>query len=602
MNSLEFGTESVRVQFHPPSATFSLTDCRTGIIYEQHRPSGSGAIRQAQLDASGRAMTARLVPADQDLDLRLQIEVSPDRPEITCSLQGRGPISHGIAFPAPFRSRPGDFLALPVNEGMLLPVSDATLGLLSLPLYCGATGLSMSWCGLVAGEDGPGLMMIVETPDDALIRVERFPRDGRLCMLLAWEASRGEVRYARVVRYVLTDGGYVGQAKRYREHSIDRGLVVTLRQKLAGNANVDRLVGAPSMWFPAFAGWDADQDWVALAREIRALGIDRFMFSAGGSPETIAQLNSLDGVLTSRYDNYQDVWPAGADVPWRKKGWPEDIVLLPDGQPVRWWPKDPDDPDSRGGLLCSQRAVGIAREELAADLARTPYRARFIDTIGAMPWRECYHPEHPTTRGEDRHYKTEILRVCSQELGIVTGTEDGIDAVVPYAHFLEGMLSFLDHLLPACSTAEGIAAYAEPTPGFLRFQVGPYYRVPLWELVYRDCIQSTWWWGDSSGKVPEVWDRRDLLNLLYGTVPLFMPTPSTWAAHKQRYLQSYRTVCPFVRDVGYDEMSCHEFLTGDHTVQRTRWSSGRSVTVNFAPYQQKLVDGTVIPGLGHVIQ
>ncbi len=32
--------------------------------------------------------------------------------------------------------------------------------------------------------------------------------------------------------------------------------------------------------------------------------------------------------------------------------------------------------------------------------------------------------------------------------------------------------------------------YKEPTPDFLKFQVGLFYRVPLWELVYHDCVVS----------------------------------------------------------------------------------------------------------------
>ena len=33
---------------------------------------------------------------------------------------------------------------------------------------------------------------------------------------------------------------------------------------------------------------------------------------------------------------------------------------------------------------------------------------------------------------------------------------------------------------------------------YLTYGIGHYYRIPFWELVFHDCIVSTWYWGDSS--------------------------------------------------------------------------------------------------------
>jgi hypothetical protein len=181
----------------------------------------------------------------------------------------------------------------------------------------------------------------------------------------------------------------------------------------------------------------------------------------------------------------------------------------------------------------------------------------------------------------------------------VTGTETGIDASVPYVHYYEGMLSLGPYRLPDCGYT--LIDYKTPTPDFLKYQVGPYYRAPLWELVYHDCTVAQWYWGDSTNKAPEVWDQRDLFNLLYGTPPLFMLSPDVWATHKDRFVQSYQTVCPTVRRIGYDEMLTHEFLTADHTLQRTVWSSGVTIVANFGDAPQTLADGTVVPAMGSVV-
>jgi len=35
-----------------------------------------------------------------------------------------------------------------------------------------------------------------------------------------------------------------------------------------------------------------------------------------------------------------------------------------------------------------------------------------------------------------------------------------------------------------------------------KFQLGQSYRLPLFELVFHDCIVSYWYWGDYSNKLP----------------------------------------------------------------------------------------------------
>ncbi len=86
--------------------------------------------------------------------------------------------------------------------------------------------------------------------------------------------------------------------------------------------------------------------------------------------------------------------------------------------------------------------------------------------------------------------------------------------------------------------------WTAPLPKETTFQTNPVYRLPLWELVYHDCVVAHWYWGDYDNKIPALWDRRDLFNMLYGTVPMFMFDRAFWNAHKDRFVQSYRNTCP----------------------------------------------------------
>ena len=117
----------------------------------------------------------------------------------------------------------------------------------------------------------------------------------------------------------------------------------------------------------------------------------------------------------------------------------------------------------------------------------------------------------------------ELLRVVSQKFGLVTGSETGHDAAVPFVHYFEGMLSLGPYRLDDAGR-DMQRIVREVPPQIAKFQTGAFYRLPLWELVYHDCVVAQWYWGDYNNKLPAVWDRRDLFNALYGTPPMFMFT------------------------------------------------------------------------------
>jgi hypothetical protein len=238
---------------------------------------------------------------------------------------------------------------------------------------------------------------------------------------------------------------------------------------------------------------------------------------------------------------------------------------------------------------------------MSPELKTHPYLARFIDTTTASPWRECYDSRHPLTRTESKQFKMELLSFVSQDCGLVTGCETGHDASVPYLHFFEGMMSLGPYRVP--NAGRNMQQLLEDVPERVaKFQTGHFYRLPLWELVYHDCTVSYWYWGDYNNKLPELWDRRDLWNALYGTPPMFMFDTSTWKKYRQRFVKSYETATPVARATGYAEMLSHEWLNSDHSVQRTRFANGITVTVNFGDKPYMSDDGTQLAPLAHRMQ
>jgi hypothetical protein len=582
---------ALQVVLETARGSLRVVDRRTGQTWVQRPGRPELWVRDAKLRDGD--IEARVVDPQSVWEFSIRLRLESERPELVVELSGEGPLARPLAFPYPFQSGKGTFLVMPVNEGMSYPVDDSSLPEMQYILY-GGHGLCMPWWGVTDGEHG--MMAIVETADDASVRVPRL--DGRLCLAPLWDPQKGLFGPIRRIRYIFLDrGGYVAMAKRYREHAKATGLLKTLEQKRAENPNVDRLIGAVNVWC-----WDHDA--VGIVRELQQAGIERILWSNGVSAEQIKQLNSL-GVLTSRYDIYQDVMDPAAfsrlrytHPDWPTKAWPADLMIDGNGRWIRGWEIEGKDGGMYPcGVTCDRQAMPYAEERIGEDLKTKPYLCRFIDTTTASPWRECYAPAHPLTRSESRHWKMELLRTVSERFKLVAGSETGHEAAVPFVHYFEGMLSLGPYRVDDAGR-EMQRILTQVPPQIDRFQTGPYYRLPLWELVYHDCVVAQWYWGDYNNKLPAVWDRRDLYNALYGTPPMFMFTRRLWKANRERFVKSYQTVCPIARRVGYDEMLSHRWLTRDHTVQQTKFANGVTVTVNLGKNEFAMPDRSKLAPMG----
>jgi hypothetical protein len=403
------------------------------------------------------------------------------------AIAGQGDLAKTVRLPHPFVTGEGTYLVMPVNEGISYPVDDKSLRPMGYHLY-GGHGLCMPWYGVTDGQQG--IMTIVETPDDASVRVPRL--EGLLCLAPEWQPQKGKFGPKRRLRYVFFDrGGHVAMCKRYRSYAKEVRLLKTLEQKREENPNVDLLIGAVNVWC-----WERDS--LAIVREMKSLGIERILWSNRRSPDVIKAMNEMDGILTSRYDIYQDLMDPeivkqklrGLHRDWTQSGWPKDIMLYRNGDWRKGWRvKGKDGKMYPCGVLCDRQALKYARQRVPEELKTHPYRCRFIDTTTASPWRECYDPAHPMTRSDSRHWKMELLRFMSEEMKLVTGSETGHDAAVPYVHYFEGMLSLGPYRVPNAGR-NMVKAVDEVPERVAKFQVGHEYRLPLWELVYiTNCLR-----------------------------------------------------------------------------------------------------------------
>jgi hypothetical protein len=253
---------------------------------------------------------------------------------------------------------------------------------------------------------------------------------------------------------------------------------------------------------------------------------------------------------------------------------------------------------------CPALWIDVAKLVIPRDLALFPYIGRFIDVITAEGLYECFDARHPLTRTGKREANTAMLRYV-RSLGLVVGSEHGRWWAVPHVDYIEGMMSggFASwpsgHLIRPKTkdqVFDGPSGNRYPSwETYAKWGIGHEYRIPLWELVFHDCIVSTWYWGDSSdfllAAAPEITLKKDAFNVLYGTMPMMWAGPNgSWPSAREVFLRTYRNTCKLHEAIAASEMLSHEFVTPDRAVQQTRFADGTRVLVNFGekPYTARI--------------
>lgn len=566
--------EAMKKKAEPPRVrkVASLSAPAKGISYETDTTGPKGV---------KLPVTVKLSLADNAPDMHIEFDMPDRETEIN---------DFSVMEPLVLDSPDAYCAVADYSNGHIYPLNDPKMPRMSM----GTDRMDMPWTGILDLAKGFGYILIIDTSDDGGLRMKRCGTGQKtiLAPQIFWRPSMGKFRYPRKLLYHFSpSGGYVALAKYYRQYAKGLGLIVPFTEKIKKNPNLERLFGAPDIW---------GGGGLRFCREAKAAGVDRMIYNGRPSPEDMKAINDL-GYLTSEYDNYTDILQVepGKEVSSNRAHLPDDVVKNKDGSEMKAWLTY--DKKTQYMKRCPNLWVPTARIVIKKVLEKYPFVGRFIDVTTAEGLYECYDPKHPLTRTQKRECGVALLSLV-REHGLVVGGEHGIWWAVPVQDYIEGMMSGgyaawpAGHLiLPKKMEELTQPEWKVRTSTWEEYQkwgIGHVYRVPLWELVFHDCIVSTWYWGDATDwllKVqPENADKKDAFNILYGTVPLMWSGPPgvPFKEHKEQFVRSYRNTCKLHEVIAMDEMLSHEFVTPDHAVQRTRFSSGTEVTVNFGekPY------------------
>jgi len=459
--------------------------------------------------------------------------------------------------------------------------------------------LDMPWVGLCDLDTGCGYLLLLETSDDASVTMQKFTgKNGRqlVAPMVRWRGQKGAFGYTRSVLYHFAPkGGYVALCKRYRAYAKEHGLIVPLADKLKKNPNLARLFGAPDVWGNAS---------LAFAQEAKAAGVEKMLIHGKPKkPEEMRAINDL-GYLTSEYDNYTDILQTkDGKIDHQHAILPDHAVMLKDGERMKAWLTW--DKKTQFMKRCPMLWEEAAKATAEKVLSEWPFIGRFVDVTTAEGLYECYDPKHPMTRTQKRECGPALHRAF-RDRKLVVGGEHGIWWCVPWVDYIEGMQSGgnaswpAGHLIhPKSKDEEFEGAWGKlktKWEQYAKWGIGHEYRAPLWELVFHDCIVSTWYWGDASDwlldAAPEITPKKDAFNILYGTIPLLWANKGgSWLKDRAVFLRTYRNTCKLHEAVATAELLSHEFVTPDHAVQRTRFSDGTECVVNFGEKPQRVKVG-----------
>ena len=547
----------------------------------------------------------------------------------------------------------GGYMAVPVREGLLVP-ADSGLAFTNVFDTFAYEGCHMEMLGAVKG--GAAALVTWHDPyvaaelKSTLTNLPGVPGKQLLSTSLILRKSARSFRIQ-----FLGKGDYVTIAKAYRQVAKDKGWLVTWDQKLKGHPERAKLFGAVNykLWSTldrrmnedstkeerVRVNWTFDEAAQVAEHLKHDLKLDKVLFLMGGwihrgydnqhpdilpaapecgSDEAFAaccrRVRQL-GYVVGLHDNYQDIY---RDSP----SWNEDLIMKTSSGGL-----------AKGGhwagglayLTCSQKALELAKrpQNLPAVKKLTDADAYFIDTTYAAGLQECFDQNHPLTRWDDMKWKQAISDYGREVFGIF-GSECGREWAIPHSDFFEGLTGVSGTYYHDAKLPEKLGATV----------------VPLFEIVYRDCIAMYGKYGYNPARAAEYVLHHIAIGrpLNYHNIPAHLywkkvesepvadPQPTSagdaavfrraehgWAAGlhpMDRFVKNtYEILSPLNELTSRMPLTQHGFLTPDRKAQRTVFGEGRNaveVVVNAGSEElrraSKLGGEVVLPPYGFLVE
>lgn len=494
------------------------------------------------------------------------------------------------------------------GQGLLVPNDWPTeLEKLSFNGRFLTSGGYMPWFGQV--KDGNGYIAVAETPWNAGVYAEH-PAGGPYTHIGTWwEPSLGKMDYRRCLTYTfLKECDYNALCKIYRNYTKETGLFTSLEEKAARVPSVRDLVGCAFVHCGIKTSVNPKSDFfdpenpdknnhitsfasrVKQVESIHDLGIEKLYLhldgwaepgydnkhpdylpaceEAGGWEGMKALSDTMQkcGYMFGIHDQYRDYYMDAESFD------EEYATRLADGRipQHKAWAGGPQ------SYLCATQAPYYVRRNFNEILSHgIKLDGTYLDVFTCNEGDECANPNHRMTRRDCYEYR----RKCFDWLlskGILTSSEEVSDWSMNSLVFC--------HYAPY--------QFMLQAPGTPKSGIP----VPLFNLVYHDCVIEPW----MMDKVSEKEDFM-LYALLNAGAPYFIRdgayanTDGSFGGCEEFSQEEMKKRCEVVSSlhekVAMCEMVKHELLDGQGRKQRAIYSDGTVVEIDFETGSYKLTEG-----------
>ncbi len=561
-NAPRLENDILRIDLSPQDAAITVVDKRIGLTWQQKVHPGFHVAPETLRVASGSISCRVLGPGEtSNLTIALGAKMAATF-DLTVEIPGRRYTTRP-AYPFRFMApEKGWFYVQNTSgEGMLMPMEQSAR--ISKPF--GWSG-SQPWWGLTDLRRG------------LAVRLDSFRNpDGQ-------PGLNDATVYAvplRINYSFFSEGGYVAQARSYRDFFLrSHPDLKPLRDRVSSRPAVSSLKDGVYVYL-----WgNSPADDLRLVSEMKAAGIDRGVAVFYGNRPIARAL--FDGIKGLGWVAGSYRMPTGNLFRVAHRGWPNAVLtgamqadqLRRSADPKSW------------DRICARYELPLWLQKAKTLIASYGTQLFYFDTL-VVQLAPCLSPRHPLTIEENQQARLELARK-TQELGTVVGSGEGLcpSWALPGVDFFEGLMSLRTYgdprlRIPAGGYETDLGnSYAADAAVILDEKR----RIPLYQLAFHDYVAGTWVWRDTNFQSrPFAW-KKDLFNILYGTMPMWHINRRLWENHKAEYIASYRAIASVRSRIGFAAMTGHGWLTPDRSVQYTEWDTGDRVIVNFGdhPYQR----------------
>ena len=554
----------VRISLSTSDASLTVVDKRIPLEWRQQvRPGFRVAPESIRTNPTSLAATVLGEGATYALTVSLSKE-SPAAFDLVLDIPGRHYAAvPGYPFPFAAPEKGWYYVQNTSGEGMLMPLEKAA----DIDMPFSWSG-SQPWWGLTDLKRG------------MIARLDTFRNPSRRRNSDEWTVYAMPLR----IHYgFFTEGGYARLAKEYRSYFISTHAELRpLHDRVKARPAVSSLKDAVYVYL-----WGENPaDDLSLVKEMKAAGIEHGIAVFYGRHEVDRSL--CDGIKQLGWVVGMYRMPTGNLFRVSKnRNWPN-AVLTERVTPAQVLATS----DPRGwDRICGKHLLPEWIAKAKETIQEYGLQLFYFDTL-VVQLAPCLDPHHPSTIEENQQARLEILKK-TRDLGMIVGSGEGMCPTwaLPGVDFFEGLMS----LRPYADTRLRIPAGGYETDLGNGYQeqaaitLDETRRIPLYQLAFHDYVAGTWVWRDTNYQsTPFAW-KKDLFNILYGTMPMWHINRRLWENHKAEFVASYKSIASVREHIGFAEMVNHGWLTEDRSVQFTDWNTGDQVIVNFGdrPFDRK---------------